>query len=241
MVETWARRSAVWEGGRHRWRKKENSQRRRKGAVKVKEGNSFPFSFVQLPRGSPFISLPLSCFSLPQIRDFLGFFFTSLFCPSHLVFIRNPKKHSTTFFLPLVWLCYCVCSVNASCRRLFLLSQLSLLFFSGSFSFLLSSPAYMWSNHRHWSPEYSKITPRGRSFLSFLLLFFLLHSCCGYEVRDRLSSVEQTSPGVMTHLSDMTSFQTPLAWPCYICYSFTSVPSTFLCILCWEILQQKSF
>lgn len=78
----------------------------------MKEGNSFPFSFVQLPRGSPFISLPLSCFSLPQIRDFLGFFFTSLFCPSHLVFIRNPKKHSTTFFLPLVWLCYCVCSVS---------------------------------------------------------------------------------------------------------------------------------
>lgn len=34
--------------------------------------------------------------------------------------------------------------------------------------------------------------------------FFLLHSCCGYKVRDRLSSVEQTSPGVMTHLSDMT-------------------------------------
>lgn len=64
--------------------------------------------------------------------------------------------------------------------------------------------------------------------------FFLLHSCCGYEVRDRLSSVEQTSPGVMTHLSDTTdtkSFQTPLAWPCYICYSFTSVPSIFLCML----------
>lgn len=157
-----------------RWTSQMKEERKfteEEGAVKVKEGNSFPFSFVQLPRGSPFISLPLTCFSASNKR-FPGGVFTSLFCPSHLVFIRNPKKHSTTFFLPLVWLCYCVCSVNASCRRLFLLSQLSLLFFSGSFSFLLSSPAYMWSNYRHWSPEFSKITPGARSFLSFVLLFF---------------------------------------------------------------------
>lgn len=200
-----------------RWTSQMKEERKfteEEGAVKVKEGNSFPFSFVQLPRGSPFISFPLTCFSLPQIRDFL------------VVFLPLCS-------VPVIWYLF---GIQRNTRQLSFYRQSGCV----TVSVLLMLPAgvsFYFPNCPFCSflalfpfcchllltcdpttdtdlQNLVRLHPEPDPSFPLCFSFFLLHSCCGYEVRDRLSSVEQTSPGVMTHLSDTTdtkSFQTPLA------------------------------
>lgn len=110
----------------------------------------------------------------------------------------------------------CLCFLSLSLFPC--LSIPSVLFWQ--FFFSLSSPACVQSNQREQSANFSCITPAARCInLSFSLsFFFLIHPSCGFGVRNRLSSVKQTSSGSVTHLSIMTdreSFQTPETWPCY--------------------------
>lgn len=158
-----------------RWTSQMKEERKfteEEGAVKVKEGNSFPFAFVQLPRGSPFISLPLTCFSLPQIRDFLVVFLPLCSVPIiwYLFGIQRNTRQLSFYRKSGCVTVSVLLMLPAGVS--FYFPNCPFCSFLALFPFLLSSPAYMWSNYRHWSPEFSKITPGARSFLSFVLLFF---------------------------------------------------------------------
>lgn len=178
--------------------KEERKFTEEEGAVKVKEGNSFPFSFVQLPRGSPFISLP-------QIRDFLVVFLPLCSVPViwYLFGIqRNTRQLS--FYR------------QSGCVTVSVLLMLpaGVSFYFPNCPFCSFLALFPFCCHLLLTCDLVRLHPEPDPSFPLCFSFFLLHSCCGYKVRDRLSSVEQTSPGVMTHLSDTTdtkSFQTPLA------------------------------